>query len=367
MISAVYYQLIYILLVTVLTLFEFFRYKDKKYFPLHNGRNYCDSNRMGALLLTLFLIVFVGTRPNSVKYFTDTANYYEYYNVLYRFSHFKFDFNAENLIFDNLLAYWGSADIGMRSFVFLITLVYFGCAFLAIKRLFKNNVLAAYLVFLAAFSTFSYATNGIKAGAAASVFLLALSFWNKKYICILLAFVSIGLHHSMQLPVGALILSLFYKNSKTYLGIWLICTFLSAINISFFSELFAGLTDEKGKSYLIPSENDWGGKTGFRLDFIIYSAMPVLVGYWTIYKKKMKLSVIYTSIFNIYLITNSVWMLCMYASYTNRIAYLSWFLYPVILIYPFLNEQWGTKKYVAFSKIMLAHLCFTLFMFFIYY
>ena len=60
-------------------------------------------------------------------------------------------------------------------------------------------------------------------------------------------------------------------------------------------------------------------------------------------------------------------MLCMYANFTNRIAYLSWFLYPIVLIYPYLNEDWGVNKYKIFSMVVFLHLSFTLFMSVIYY
>lgn len=361
MFPAFTYHIAYIFLVLLLTLYLYSAYKNKSIGTLSKEGNAV------AFLLVLLLIAFIGTRPNSVRYFTDTANYYVYYNSFYKNTIFTFNYDTDNLIFDNLLAFWGSIDLGMPLFVFFIAIVYFGCAYVAIKRLFKNDTLAAYLVFLGAFSTFSYATNGIKAGAAASVFLLALSYRDNKFLCILLSLASIGFHHSMQLPVCALVLSFVYRNSKAYMGVWFFCILLSALDVSFFRTLFAGLTDEKGGEYLLASGSDWGGKSGFRLDFILYSAMPVLVGYWALHKKKMILSSMYICLLNVYLITNSVWMLCMHAAYTNRIAYLSWLLYPVVLIYPFLNEQWGIQKYKIFSKVMLCHLGFTLFMFFFYY
>ena len=40
---------------------------------------------------------------------------------------------------------------------------------------------------------------------------------------------------------------------------------------------------------------------------------------------------------------------------------------PIVLIYPYLNENWGHTRYKDFSKVMLAHLGFTLFMKFIFY
>lgn len=360
MIPANYYRHIYLLLVVVLTIISYVVYNQKKSTNPNQNKNLL-------LFLTVFLILFIGNRPNNVTFFTDTANYYVYYDTFYKGQIFQFNFLTENLIFDNLLAFWGSLDLGMPSFVLLITTLYFGCTYAAVKRMFNVNATVAYIVFLGAFSTFSYATNGIKSGAAASIFLLALSYRDNKTICLLLSLLSLGFHHSMQLPVCALIISLIYKNTKVYMLLWIVCVILSPFNISLFRDFFAGLTDDKGGEYLISEVEDWGGKSGFRPDFIIYSAMPVLVGWWAIFKKKIELSQNYICILNIYLITNSVWMLCMYASYTNRIAYLSWLMYPVVLIYPYLNEKWGPNKYSVFSNVMFLHLGFLLFMSFVYY
>jgi hypothetical protein len=230
--------------------------------------------------------------------------------------------------------------------------------------------LAAYLVFLAAFSTFSYGTNGIKAGAAAAIFLMALSFRKNLKVCIPLILISWGFHHSMIMPIVGLALTLVYKNSKIYFAGWCFCLLMAIAHITFFQELFGGILSDSGDSganYLNEVNDEWGGKTGFRIDFVIYSAMPILVGYWAVYKKRLQLSKIYTCLLNLYMTLNGTWMLCMYANFTNRIAYLSWFLYPIVLIYPYLNENWGPTRYKDFSKVMLAHLGFTLFMKFIFY
>ena len=139
---------------------------------------------------------------------------------------------------------------------------------------------------------------------------------------------------------------------------------MATAHVSFFQNLFAGVTDESGAGYL--TKDEYNTIKGFRLDFIIYSSMPVLMGYWVKYKYKME-ERIYDMILNMYLVCNGVWMLCMYAAFTNRIAYLSWFMYPIVLLYPCFTI---TERYhplvVNRNKIIVAHLTFTLFMAFIY-
>lgn len=366
MIAARNYYTIYLIIVTIITLFVYSKYSKK------NGNITYSLNKRkkdGTLILALLMVLFIGFRPASYV-FVDMMNYITYYHALYEGNIFIFDKEAENLLFDNYLAWVGSQNLGTSFFFVSIAAIYFICTYIACRRMFLKDTLAAYLVFLAAFSTFSYGTNGIKAGAAAAIFLMALSYRKNLKVCIPLILISWGFHHSMIMPIVGLALTLVYKNSKVYFAGWCLCLLIAVLHITFFQELFADIlrdSGDTGANYLNAVDNEWGGKTGFRIDFVIYSAMPILVGYWAVYKKRLQLSKIYTCLLNLYMTLNGTWMLCMYANFTNRIAYLSWFLYPVVLIYPYLNENWGPRRYKDFSKVMLAHLGFTLFMKFIFY
>ena len=366
MIPAKSYYTIYLIFVTIITLFVYSKYSKKNgniTYPLNKKK------QDGTFILVLLMVLFIGFRPESYV-FVDMLNYITFYYAFYEGNAFVFDKEAENLLFDNYFAWVGSMDLGTTFFFVSVAAIYFICTYIACRRMFPQDTLAAFLVFLAALSTFSYGTNGIKAGAAAAIFLMALSYRKNLKICIPLILVSWGFHHSMIMTVVAFALTLVYKNSKVYFAGWCLCLLIAMAHITFFQELFAGILSDSGDSganYLNPTNSDWGGKSGFRIDFVIYSAMPILVGYWAVYKKKLQLSKIYTCLLNLYMTLNGTWMLCMYASFTNRIAYLSWFLYPIVLIYPYLNENWGPTRYKDFSKVMLAHLGFTLFMKFVYY
>lgn len=320
-----------------------------------------------AIVLMMFLVLFVGLRPVSGKYFVDMAGYVSYYTSIFDGATFYFDPTTDNIIFDNLFAWWGSKQLGYTSFFLFIAAIYFGAAYIGIKKLFPNDTLAAYVVFLAAFSTFSYATNGIKAGAATSLFILALGYRENLKVCLPLILLSWGFHHSMIMVVAAFAVTLFVKNPKIYFAGWVFCFLMAAAHISFFAEFFSGFTTEHGAEYLLSEGSDDGSQGGFRIDFILYSAVPVVVGWYAVFKKKIKLSRLYKNLLNLYLCLNGIWMLCMYAAFTNRIAYLSWFLYPIVLVYPFLQEDWGKNRYRTFGMVMLGHLGFTLFMNIIYY
>ena len=341
----------------------YYQYNKRDEFEISES----SSSDVPTILLCILITLFIGFRPLAPNCFGDMHNYVALYKVLYEGEVFHFNRITENLIFDNLFAWWGSERLGYTSFFVFIASIYFGAAFLGLRKLFPHDKLASYLVFLAAFSTFSYGTNGIKAGAAASLFILAISYRENIKLCILLVLISWGFHHSMIMPVAAFVITLFIKDPKYYFVLWVFCLVMAFSHITAFAHYFAGATTEHGASYLLGDGMNDGTKGGLRLDFIVYSAMPVLVGWYTVFKKNIELSDTYKNLLNLYLSLNGIWMLCMYANYTNRIAYLSWFLYPIVLIYPFLQEEWGEDKYKKFSYVMLAHLGFTLFMQIIYY
>lgn len=363
MIPAAYYKTIYLILVTLMTLGGYSQYQRRN--GLREFKHTTTDTIAGAL--ALFMVLFIGFRPVSGRYFVDMANYVMHYTALYEGEIFEFNWNTENKLFDNLFAWWGSEWLGYTSFFVFIAAIYFGAAYMGIRKLFPNHRLTAYLVFLAAFSTFSYGTNGIKAGAAASLFILAMGYRENLKVCIPLVLISWGFHHSMIMVVSAFVVTLFFKNPKYYFLGWVFCFLMAAAHVTALANLFAGATTEHGAGYLLSEGGADGTKGGFRIDFILYSAMPVLVGYYAVFKKKMQLSRLYKDLLNLYLCLNGLWMLCMYANFTNRIAYLSWFLYPIVLIYPFLQEQWGKSRYKTFGFVMLGHLGFTLFMNIIYY
>ena len=363
MIPASLYSTIYLLLITILSIVVCFQYQK------YNGLKEYKHSRSNVLCASLLavLVLFIGLRPVSGRYFVDMINYVKYYEAMLDGRTFWLDLNTENILFDNIFAWWGSQGLGYTSFFLFIASIYFGAAYLGIRKLFPNNQLAAFLVFLAAFSTFSYATNGIKAGAATSLFILAMGYRKNLKICIPLVLLSWGFHHSMIMVVAAFVMTLFIKNPKVYFGMWIFCFLMAATHITTFAQFFSGFTTEHGAKYLLGDLGNDGTRGGFRIDFIIYSAVPVVVGWYALFKKKLQLSSLYKNLLNLYVCLNAIWMLCMYAEFTNRIAYLSWFLYPIVLVYPFLQEQWGKNRYKAFSFVMLGHLGFTLFMNIVYY
>ena len=55
------------------------------------------------------------------------------------------------------------------------------------------------------------------------------------------------------------------------------------------------------------------------------------------------------------------------ASFSNRFAYLSWFIYPLVMAYPLLRMNLWEDQDRKTSLILFAYSGFLFFMFFIYY
>lgn len=357
MISATSYQPIFQTLVLLLTIVLTVRYQtltDSQVIAAKGG-----TSKLLGWILAVSMAVFVGTRPMSAV-FVDMVNYNAVYHSLRIDWPFNFSMAKENYLFDNLFDWLASNKVDIFIFFLIIAAIYFIVTYKAMTRLFKGNALYAYVAWLAAFSTFSYATNGIKAGAAAALFVCAIAYRDRKLWAVLLLAASLGFHHSMVVPLAAFCVALFYRNTKTYFIVWGVCILLAAAHVTYFQELFAGLSSESvSKHYLAQSGTDWGGKTGFRWDFILYSALPLGVAYYTLIVKKVK-SDTYAFMVNIYLMVNSIWLLCMYMPFNNRTAYLSWCIYPVVLVYPFLNCRVRERQTTWLNIVTWIQLSFTL-------
>lgn len=329
--------------------------------PLKYG--YEGTSTTSVSWLMLACILFIGFRPNDIVFF-DMVSYHVRYVESFGIP-YKFNWEVENKIFDQILPLMASMRIHPDYYFVLIAAIYYGGMYVACKKLFPNNFFVAYLVCLTAFSTFNYAVNGFKSGAAGSIFLCAIAYREKKLLAIVLALVSVGFHHSMKVVFISFAIAYFYKNTKYYFWGWIVAVIFAFLHIKYFQMLFADYTSKKGLEYLL-GKNDEAFLTGFRVDFMLYSSVPIIIGYWLKYKIKQE-DAGYDFWLRMYLLTNSVWMLCMYASFSNRIAYLSWFMYPIVLIYPFFKISWSSLQTLYAKRVVLWHYLFTLFMQVIYY
>ena len=288
MISSSYYSLFYILLVTLLTFITLSHYGSYRTERLSLARS---KNIDISILICIFFILFIGLRDPFGIEFGDSQLYTRGYLDNWGLP-FMWDWETKNYLYDNIFLLFSSKAIPIELFYLFISFIYFGGIWLCCKIVFPKDTFPSFIVYLAGFSTYSYSINGIKAGAAASLFLIAIALREKKKYLLtgVFLFFSLGFHHAMLMPIVAFVLCSFFKNPKFYLGFWIVCFFISVLHITYFQNLFLSIgsdIDDKVIDYLgedLSTYNFSRLKSGFRLDFIIYSFIPVLIGWFAIFK-----------------------------------------------------------------------------------
>lgn len=219
-----------------------------------------------------------------------------------------------------------------------------------------------FLMFLTGFFFYAYGTNTIRAGFAASFLLLALALYDRLLYFVLFLLIAVNCHFSMAIPALAMLVSRFYDKTKIYLLLWLIAIPLSAVAGHSFEALFSSMSSDNRVSYLSVNADETNYNVGFRLDFILYSCVPVVMGYYYIIKRGIK-DRLYSILYNTYILANSFWILVIRANFSDRFGYLSWFIYPAVLIYPALKYQLWNRQNEKVALIVFLHGLFTYIMF----
>jgi hypothetical protein len=312
--------------------------------------------RVGVVVV-LFVLLYMGLRPIH-GVFVDMTTYnqiFERYQKGYPITSLK------DPIFQSF-TYFLAQFINAQTYFLICSLIYVVPLYLVCKKWFKQYWFYGFLMLVTALSFWAYGVNGIRNGIASSLFLLGISS-EKRLFQIIWIFLAIGFHKSMMLPALGYVLVQFYNKPKGYIILWVLCIPLSLAAGGFWETLFAGLGFEDERlSYLVTEADEKVfSRTGFRWDFLIYSATAVFAGWYFIFKKKFN-DPIYYKLVNIYLFANAFWILVINANFSNRFAYLSWFMMALVICYPLLKKQFLNNQHQKLGWFMVAYFGFTFFM-----
>ncbi len=352
MISANQYFDIYIYSLFTLTVISLiFAAYNPGFFSIHK-KSY---NKIIFFLFVLPLILFFGLRPIS-DVFGDMSNYERYFSIIALSSDVSLFYNSDIIFLKYIQLCTKIMDV--KTWFFLTSFITIALQYWAIKRLFPRAVYIFFLATICSLTFYGSVVNGLRIGMAMSVFLVGLSFYKKRYLMFLIFLISIGLHKSMILPALSSIMAFYFSNTKYYIYIWFIAVIISLSSSSILGNIFNRFSFIDPRLDLYESSNINPSKfsyVGFRYDFLLYSFIPILFGYFVYRKNNLKKDhQIYVFLLNTYIIANAFWVLIIEANYSNRFASLSWFLWPFITIYPILyiiNKQY--KVLIAFFVILV--------------
>lgn len=313
------------------------------------------------IVTIVFIILYMGLRPISGRYFGDMGTYARIFE----------NYAAGNPITSlkdplfHSFTYLSAQIMNVHAYFVVCCMLYVVPLWFAVKRWFGNGSFYAFLLLVVSFSFWAYGTNGIRNGIAGSLFILAIS-RNKWLWKIILFIIAVNFHKTMLLPTVAYLLAYFYTKPKMYVYFWLACIPVSLLAGGVFQSIFASFMEDDRTGYLTDGNvnDDNFSNTGFRVDFLLYSASAVAMGYYTIFKKKYQ-DRTYHILFSVYLIANAFWILVIRANFSNRFAYLSWFMMALVIVYPMLKHYLMPAQNKVLAYIILAFFMFTFFMNFI--
>jgi hypothetical protein len=303
--------------------------------------------------LFFILFVFISLRPID-PIFSDMETYvliFDQYKARMAFDYSDIAFHYFNLLL--------SSTVDANTYFMVCAAIYIAPLFLATRKIFKSYWVFGMLFLVGSFSFWSYGTNTIRSGMASSLFIYGLS-REKLLSKVVFITLSIGFHFSMIIPATALTISHVYKVPKPYFILWISSIFLSLFAGTYFSDLFAGISAEEDRIGYLSTLADGGifRRTGFRWDFVAYSTMPILMSIYYIYFKKFYDN-FYLIISSLYLITNSAWILIIQVAYTDRFAYLSWFVMGLMISYPPLKFDNFPNRFQHIGVILFTYFSLT--------
>lgn len=342
-----------ITIICILGMLPLFCYRTLDKFP--------EANLItSTVLLLLIVILFIGFRNpyGSWRYYGDTYKYTLIYKNIQSNPLWQSNKDYGFYYYMKLLA----NQLNIQSFYMVTASLYVLPVYYAFHKWFKKYAFFAVVLLVTSISFWPFGINGMRNGLATSFFIFALTFRKNRVIMYAIIALSITFHTSLLLPTLALVITEFYKNTKLLLKFWLGSVFLSFLfGRTIMNKLNLLVSSSIGQ---LDGRGDFSGvdislfaTSTYRIDFVLYSALVIGIGYYFTYKTEFK-NKFFSRIFNIYIISNTVWMYFIYFPYTNRIAYLSWFLIPILVVYPIIYTPSLKNQSYFMAAVLTVSLIF---------
>lgn len=326
-----------------------------------------------AIMLAIFFTIYFGLRPQSGIPMGDTQGYVGVYK--YHMAHVT-EINREH-VWNHIEMFMARNAFAPEAWLTVVAAIYMFANLAGSRRLFGAHVLTAYIFFLTFFLYYQGGMNGIRNAAGYSLVFLGLALYYKPskhtYWWVLLMFLlGYGCHSSVVITIAAFIASKYMvRNPKWAIAIWLVTIALSLTMgntlATFVTETSDFTDDARALNYLNSGKDaaDMAksfSHVGFRWDFLIFSTLPIALGYFA--HRRFPRDTYFRILLNTYILANAFWIVFMYAKFTNRFAMLSWCIYPYVLAYPLLKYKlWSPQTQRVITNLLLwVNLLFALYM-----
>lgn len=313
-----------------------------------------DVVRLWGWACFVLLLILLGLRPISYA-FGDMGNYNRHFLALQAGGAFR----GTDPLFESLMWFF-SQFLNAPLFFFFCAVVYLVPIVLASRKMLQRYWPLAFFFSIAQFDFYGYGVNGLRQGMAASIFLLAVVA-ERRWQVWLWAALAIGLHKSFAIPAAVLVMVQITCNPRHYVAGWVGCLIVAAAlpgigNMLSSSALMAGEYD----NYIDPGTVfvEQLSTVGFRVDFLLYSLLPILIGGYFLFLRKVR-DPFYSRLYCLYVGCNAFWLIMMHTVVSNRIAYLSWFLMGFVIAYPLVRFRGMPAQHQVFSVTLLVFYLFS--------
>ena len=323
------------------------------------------------LFLCIFFIFFFGFRPSG-QYFPDTHVFKTTYeNVLY----YGIDHQGRgDILYDMLINACAALRLNVETYFCIVAAFYMLPILLGARILFPGREYLALLFFCISFAFYSGGGTIIRNGVACSFEFLGIALWYRsnsniknRILSIIVLLAGCYLHNSAFILALSFVLSLlFIRNVKWSLIIWIGAILLALIigrELGFLISEY--IDDDRLQSYaeagMDLSNFEGFSYSGFRWDFLSYSILGIIM-IWYVRFKKHIINSYFNLLSNTYIISNAIWILFIYSSFSDRFARLSWSLLPFIFFFPLVKFNIWRKPNTATAAILFGQWIFLLVM-----
>lgn len=239
---------------------------------------------------------------------------------------------------------WCALVFPSHEWFFALTgLIFVGCMAFACRRLAPENALLLFLVMAGSTFFFNYGTAALRQGLAAAIVICSYTLPRRRWplILLMMAF-AVGIHLSVIIMCVAYWIAVNFKRTDVLVYIWIVIAAISFFIGPFLTEIIASvaLPDPRLYSYIVTSKDyaESGYFTGFRIDFALYTLLPIAVGVYAIYFRRYR-NRLYKTLLNTYIFISMVWLFVIRVPFTDRFAALAWLLGPIVVFMPLLGQR----------------------------
>lgn len=226
----------------------------------------------------------------------------------------------------------------------LVSAIVMGCWWVIARRTSPAHTTLMLVVVTAGFFFMGYLENALRQAIAEALVVMAiiLAATSRRRLVLTVAIVAtlvaVGIHKSILLLTVAAVVARYLDNPRPVAVAWLVALVVSALAGDLVATIVDAVARESRLTHYLTGRYVGESEMAFRLDFVIFSAIPIAAGLW--YRLRCHYdNRLYTLLLNTYIVANAAWLLVIRAGFTDRIAHLSWVLMPLLLFMPLLDNK----------------------------